>query len=237
MSSLTASTGAIRSVSAALRTLGGQGPVEVPARSSGLPFITITRQAGAGGRSLADRLVERFNETVGDPPWRVYDRELIERVATDHGLPRWVIEGVAERTHSWLEDMASGLVFESPRPPDESVYRKVIATIRGLARTGHAVLIGRGAAFCTQDLPGGVHIQLVGPYEDRVRHVAAERGMSLKEADRWVRQTEAQREAFYRKYWAERARSLERFTLVINTSRIDLPTQVSLVGDLLGVHS
>lgn len=47
-----------------------------------LPFITISRQAGAGGRSLAQRLVERLNELEPDDrPWSAWERNWSRRSA------------------------------------------------------------------------------------------------------------------------------------------------------------
>jgi len=236
MSQGTMSSGAMRSVAAAIRTLGGQPNEPATTRPPGLPFITITRQAGCGGETLGAALIERFNARGADPPWAAFGRALIERVAQDHGLPGHVVESFSERPHSWLEDIAAGLVYKNPRPPDAAVYAKVVATIHALARAGHVVLVGRGSVCCTQDLRTGIHIRLVGDLEDRVARMAARRKLAPDEARRVVEQTDAHREAFYRRFWSQRAQAPERFTLVINTSRVDLEQQVAMIESLTPVR-
>lgn len=222
----------IRSVEAVLHTLG-QGAPDKAGRSGGHGFITLTRQAGAGAAELADRLVEAFNAHGQSPPWRVYDRELIERVAKDHNLPKWVVEQVGERSHSWFEDIATGFNFEHPRPPDEAIYMKVAATVRALANQGHAVFVGRGASFCTQDLPGGLHVRLVAPIADRVKRVMRRRDLGLEQAERWVRDTDRHREAFLRRFWPYESRQCEHFSVVLNTARVSPELQVSIISMLV----
>ena len=53
------------------------------------PFVTISRQAGAGGHSLANVLIDRFHEQpdkelFGD--WEMFDQKLVAMVADDPGL-------------------------------------------------------------------------------------------------------------------------------------------------------
>ena len=42
-------------------------------------IITISRQFGSGGRELGKRLAEQLG-------WDYYDREIIDRLASEHGL-------------------------------------------------------------------------------------------------------------------------------------------------------
>ncbi len=222
----------IRSVEAVLHTLG-QGAPDQPGRADGHGFITLTRQAGAGAAELAERLVESFNAHGQTPEWQVYDRELIEKVAKDHNLPRWVVEQVGERSHSWFEDLASGFNFERPRPPDEAIYMKVAATIRALANQGQAVFVGRGAAFCTQDLPGGLHVRLVAPIADRVKRVMRRRDLTMAQAERWVRDADRHREMFLRRFWPYESRQAEHYSIVLNTARVSPELQVSIIAMLV----
>ena len=54
------------------------------------PFITISRQAGAGGTTVAELLARMLNEDCKarpEIPWTVFDRNLVEKVLEDHELP------------------------------------------------------------------------------------------------------------------------------------------------------
>jgi hypothetical protein len=124
------------------------------------PFVTIAREAGAGGRSLSHALADALNQRDDTTRWRAFDRELVEKVAADHQISETLVESLEKKTRSWLDELlVSG--------PESSfgVYRRVAATIRALAEVGGAVIVGRGGVFVTEGLPGGIHIRLVAPLE------------------------------------------------------------------------
>lgn len=197
------------------------------------PFITITRQEGAGAIELAQSLTTHLNQADADPPWKAYDRELIEQVAQDHGIAQDLIASLPDRPHSLLLDLAEGMRFDSSRPTDEAVYAKVIATIRSLARLGHSIIVGRGGVFCTQDLPAGIHLQLVAPLSYRLERFAQAHELNPAEARRRLEQIEQNRDAFIRRFWPKVDHLSDRFTLTINTAKVPVHTQVAIVGQLL----
>jgi len=180
------------------------------------PFVTILREAGAGGSTLAHALADALNERAGNGHWPAFDRELVEKVAEDHEISASLVEGLEEKSHTWLDK----LLVSGPSS-EFGVYRRVAATIRALAEVGSAVIVGRGGVFVTRDLPGGIHVRLVAPPDWRVRRVAATRGLSLREAERQVRETEELRAAFYRSRWPDKDIAAEHFDLTINTARVD----------------
>ena len=52
-----------------------------------LPFITISREYGCFGFSVAEKITELLNaDKKINPPWAAYNRELLDRVMRDMGL-------------------------------------------------------------------------------------------------------------------------------------------------------
>src|SRR5687767_1330894 len=65
------------------------------------PFITISRQAGAGGRSLAKQLADRLNSIdPGELPWTTWDNELVEKVASEHYVSPSRVEALEDERPS-----------------------------------------------------------------------------------------------------------------------------------------
>jgi cytidylate kinase len=228
---------ASRPIIAALRAMLRDRPASSADPGPARPFVTISRQAGAGAHPLAGRLVERFNADKPDPPWRFYDRELIEKVAEDHGLSEALVASVPDRPQSLLADLVEGMRFDRSRPTDEYVYRKVIATIRALAQLGHTVIVGRGGAYCTQDLSGGVHVRLVASMASRVRYVAQRQGMAEADAAERIEQIQQRRDRFYNRFWPGAVGNLDRFSIAINTDAVGLDQQVQIIGQLVAARS
>ncbi|MFA7235662.1 MAG: cytidylate kinase-like family protein [Phycisphaeraceae bacterium] len=200
------------------------------------PFITISRAHAALHPAMLDQLLRQLNIHQPNPPWQCYDRELIEEVAHDHGLSVSLIQSLQEHPHSILEDILEGLRADQPRPPDEVVYAKVVATLRTLARAGRAVLVGRGGAFCTQDMPGGIHIRFVAPKEFRIRRLMQAENVDRNQAERLLHDADDKRRAFYTRFWRRQpdaADSCELFTLTINSAAVPLEIQVATITQLV----
>ena len=191
------------------------------------PFITISRQAGAGGRSIALALAARLNKIdPGDLPWTVWDNELVEKVVAKHHLPRETVAALESDAPSWLEQSVASLALGGSRsyPEDGMVYHAVATTIRSLTEMGRVAIVGRGGAFITSDIAGGIHLRLVAPLQYRVLRTAEAMGTSdLASAEATVRQRDHSREQFYQRHWPERPLVPENFTGILNTAAI--PTQ------------
>lgn len=194
------------------------------------PFVTISRQAGAGGASLGRELVERLNArdrreiaAEGGQPWTLWDDELVSKVAAEHHLPAALVETLEEQQPSWLGQFLASLPSLAPGSGESAadefrVYRRVAITIRALAEAGRVVVVGRGGAFITHALPLGVHVRLVAPLRERVAATASDAGVTPDAAAKLVHDKDQKQHAFYRRHWPGRAVEPESYTATLNTS-------------------
>jgi cytidylate kinase len=189
-----------------------------------LPFVTITRQAGTGGiyfgRALADRLNRR--QPNHPHPWQWLDRELIERIAADHHISTDLIESLEKSSHSWIEEFLSGLSHTDKSPSEMAVFRRVMQTIRALARAGHVVLVGMASELMTRGVPGnaGLHIHLIAPLEWRIQNLAKNDNLSHDEARKRVQLLDRDRDTLVRRYFPNINNRLEYNHITLNTSML-----------------
>ena len=218
--------------------LGSLRSVPVPIHEGGrpggpLPFITISRQAGAGGWALGARLLHRLRgrEPEADPPWTSWDRELVEKVADDHHISRRLVESLEQKSRSWLEELLGGMTAHDV--DEYAIYRRVATTVRALAQAGHAILVGRGGVFITRSMPQGIHIRLVAPIQNRVERMMGELSLDHAAAERWVREQDRRRDHFYQKYWPGASIGPESFTLTLNTGLVSDEAAADAVAALV----
>jgi cytidylate kinase len=205
----------IRPVLAALRAAQTQEPVAAGASAiEHAPFITISRQPGISTDRFTRSLAEHLNAI--SPGWKVWDRELVEKVAADHHISRELVEAVGRTSKSWLEEFIQGLSIAAGDPDEQALYKRVGMTIRALAQAGKAIIVGRGAINITSNMQDGVHIRLVAPWGYRVWRLADELGISRDEATEAIEKLEREREVFYRHYWQHRPPSSEMFSITLN---------------------
>lgn len=185
------------------------GPRAMEGESAVQPVITISREVGALGTAVAQDLGKKLK-------WPVYDRELINEIATQLNAPEPEVRMLDERTVGWLEGFASGFLSKKAISP-YSYLKYLIATVRGLSEIGGCILVGRGGNFILPER--ALSVRLVASMEDRIRNVAECRGIPEKEAANWIRETERERTEFVRSNFGRDPEDPHEYDLVLNTSR------------------
>jgi cytidylate kinase len=212
-------------------------PQELLSGSALKPFVTISRESGAGGVTLAANLAEYLNEVdPADTPWSVWDRELAQRVAQESNISQTLVETLEDKSQNWLSELLGGFnPSDSPESASEfRVFWKTSATIRAIAQVGRAIIVGRGGAFVTSRMPQGIHIRLVAPIDYRIKNYAYIFGMSLVDAEKKVKELDHNRQAFYKRYWPNRPLTPQAFTATFNTAVIGEKELARSVAALMG---
>lgn len=224
----------VRPIIGALKTPSHVGAPHAPSARPIIPFITISRQAGAGAWVLTQGLVERLNEIdPGELAWSGWDRELIEKVAADHHISRDLVESLEERDHSWLSEFLSGLSISSEAPSEETVFRDVSTTVRALAQAGRVVIIGTGAVFIAKNLPGAVHVRLIAPLEHRIHSLSQRNNLTHHQAEHEVKRLDHNREAFYARHWPSHSLIPDMFHLTVNVGKLNEEQTVDCIAALV----
>jgi cytidylate kinase len=141
----------------------------------------------------------------------------VERIAHDLGLRPALLGTVDERRKSWLLEVVEG--FSTARGVTENAYvRHLVQTVLSLAAHGECVIVGRGAAVI---LPPEttLRVRLVGDLADRIAATSRRLGLTRREAERWVEQTDRERVRFIQDHLQKDSRDPAHYDLVLNTSR------------------
>jgi hypothetical protein len=195
------------------------------------PVVTLSRQAGAGGVSVADAVAAYLSSKSprGAVPWTVFDRNLVEKVLEEHGLPKDVGQFMPEDEHSLLNDAVEDIL--GLHPSRWRLVHNTTQTVLRLARLGHCVLVGRGAPVVTAHLPLAFHVRLVGSMEARVAHLQAYLNVSARKARGVVEEEDAGRARYMKKYFKRDIDDPTLYHLVLNTDRIPYEEASRIVGD------
>ena len=148
------------------------------------PYVTISRQAGAGGHTLAKALIEHFDERdnkdlFGD--WEMFDQKLVTMVADDPDL-RVSVEALLGEEYRKAADDFFRQLFTSTTPQD-IVMDRMFRLVRTIAEVGKAVVVGRAGSEVTRGLGHpGVSVRLVAPEEFRIKHMMEMNNLTEKQA-------------------------------------------------------
>jgi cytidylate kinase len=180
-----------------------------PARTG--PYISISREAGAGGLAIA-RIVGR---QLG---WDVLDKELLEFMAERYNMPRDMLEIVDETKANWFYDVLGAFLDARIVSHDSFVYH--LERIIYLASLhGNVVFVGRGAQFALPRI-SGIAARVIKPKPQRIKAMAARQQISALEAVTRVDELDKNRREFCRRHFHHDIENSAEYDIIINTDRL-----------------
>jgi cytidylate kinase len=171
--------------------------------------VALSRLPG----SLGDDVGRLVAEQLG---YQFYDREILRRIAESAQARECTVASLDEKDRPTLTDWLCALTLDSYLSPYG--YREHLKRVlSAVARVGGAVILGRGAHLL---LPPGsaLRVLVVAPLPFRVHAYAEREGVALSEAERQVREQEAERRAFLRRHFHAELTDPLAFDLVLNTA-------------------
>ena len=158
-------------------------------------IITVSRQFGSGGHSIAQAVAER----LGIP---FYDNQLITEVAKQSGLSEDFIrenEEYASHSSSFLYQLAMSTAGTYGYP---SVYQKLYEAqtkvIQDLAEKESCVIVGRCADYILRDRGDCLHIFIHADNEHRSKHILEKYGPTDKTTAQRIKDKDNRRRNYYR---------------------------------------
>ncbi len=177
-----------------VRWLLGRGdedrePETAPRTVARFQNICISREAGAGGATIARMVGQRLG-------WKVYDDELLDAIAHRMELPLDDVRSFDELAPSAVQDWLLPL-REEHYAPQEAYLDHLAKLIEAIGRAGESVLVGRGAGFM---LPREttLSLRIIAPLRIRALRLADRMGVSVRTARRAARDLDRRRSHFDR---------------------------------------
>lgn len=206
-----------------------------------MPVVTISRQFGAGGSSVAAMV-------AADLGAEVVDKSLIEEVARRLQLSPGDVEKQEERPRTLLEKlvrsfsslepmMGAGWTPPYPDPlfdPRKEIVLLTQQVIREVAKGGNVVIVGRGAGFALRAVPGVFRVFLRAPDAARAAVLMTRLKIGEAEARRKMHETDANRAAYIHQLYGRDWCDPDEYELIVNTGRLGYRAAADLI--LLGLR-
>jgi cytidylate kinase len=195
----------------------------------GKPFLTVSRQYGCMALETGLRFTECLNRLkASEAKWTLYDKEIVSRIACDMKMSKRLADLLTSGTRTKIARYMDAHLAKWP--VEDEVFQGMVRVIRTICEKGHAVVVGRGACKIAQDLPNGFHIRIVAPLPWRTQQVASFYQLSEEDAIRTIRLFDAEREAFFRKYFDEDIGNPNLYDMVLNQGTLSMDLIVDLVA-------
>lgn len=214
----------------------------LPGHVRGAPpsqYITLSRECGSGGSTLAHMLAARLNREQppheGQPEWTVFDQEIVQHMLTSHDLSPKLARFLPEQRLSELSSSVGEIVGLHPNLWD--LVQRTNQFLRNLAMQGRTILVGRGANFATAGIPGGIHVRLTAPSEFRDRHMSHVMKTSIRDAATHNRRVDAGRRSYVRSVFDHDVSNPLAYDMVINTARLELDQASAMIAALVALRA
>ena len=193
-------------------------------------IITIGRQFGSGGRQIGELVAKE----LGIP---FLDEELITLAAESSDLCAEAIAEADEKSaNSLLYTLAMGssAMLHSSHynmPINDKVFLVQSDVIRGAAKKGSAVIVGRCADYVLREHPRLLSVFIYADDEFRINNLLKRDSISRTEAQSLINKTDRRRANYYNFYTGNRWGVMENYDLSINASKISQESAAKLIAE------
>jgi cytidylate kinase len=198
---------------------------------SGLPVITISRQYGAGGRTIARGLSARF-----DIPW--YDKDFVAETAAKSGYSEEDIRQEGEQLSAGGRFLNSVLntsaAYSSSHDGIFLAQKQVIMELSA----SPCIIVGRCADYILKE--AGIFRFSLFLYADlpfrlaRARQLHENGGMDLR---KYVEKVDSQRDTYYRNYTHRSLGDFSLYDLCLNSGRMSMDDNIEFIAQMIEIVS
>lgn len=182
-------------------------------------IICISREYGSGARLISQMLGERLGI-------KVYDKVLLEQVASEYGLSEAAISKADEKPAGWF-DMGFPMGLRNPYKDtydalfyvlNDKVFDLQAKTMKKLAASGSCIIVGRAAEEVLKDDPDMVSIFFHAHRPDRVKRIMEYEGIDAATAEKRIDKVDKSRANYHDYYSSKKWGRCSTYDLAVCTS-------------------
>lgn len=182
--------------------------VKKTASKKELPLITISREMGSGGRPIAYLAAKKLR---GE--WRVYHKDLIDKIAKQANLEKALIKEIDEKKLGLVDELIGN--FFGKRYPSLNIYHKnLIKVLSEIGQRGYAIIVGRGADYL---FPKALKVRIICLMEQRIKWEMEFEHLDRKQAIERIENSDNQRYQFIKTLYRHDIKKAHHYDLVIRT--------------------
>jgi cytidylate kinase len=196
-------------------------------------LVTIEREYGCGGGTIAARLAERLG-------WKLWDQLITEEIARLAKVDAATVKRCDERMDSRLHRLAKSFwrgSYERGTPLGDQVFDTdcMMSWMQDIAnrigREGNAVVVGRGTPYLLRENPDAFHVFLYAPRAEKIRRTIAD-GHTEPEAEDLVDSVDRERVAYVKHYFNADWPTRSLYHLMLNTAVGDEPVIQTILSTM-----
>ena len=188
------------------------------------PLITISREMGSGGKSTANLIAAQLGK-----PWKVYDHELIDKIAKNKNLEEELIRSIDPKRLP-LADIITAKTFGKRFSHLSGYHRHLIRVMTLVGLKGYVIILGRGANFL---FPHALNIRMICQFDQRITWQMTYEHIPRTEAIKRIEESDKERKEFVESLFNHNHSKAHHYDMVIRTgSEITVEDANNIIIDL-----
>ena len=206
--------------------------------------ITINRELGSGGKTVAKLLAQK----LGVP---YYDKSHLQSVEDKEGLNEEKIENLKSKKRSWWPDLKRLVELDGgfavsiydnlpnyavPEKNDtDQKFRMEQEILKGIVDSESCVVVGRCSFVTFKDHPNHLHIWIQSPMECRVERVMKKKGIASEaEAEKFIKEVDKLCDDYAKRHTGVSRYDPRNYDLVISMADKTAEEAVDLILKYIG---
>ncbi|MCH3960730.1 MAG: cytidylate kinase-like family protein [Solobacterium sp.] len=188
-------------------------------------IITISRQFGSGGHSIAEMTAQKLG-------LERYGREIIEQISARSGFAEDYVNEQSESADAGgiFGAIASTDYYESSNRI--AIWTEQCKVIREMADKGPCVFVGRCADYVLKQDYDLLRVFIYADMEYRADRIVRVYGQSDIKPEKRLKEKDKRRAAYYEIYTDQKFGDPKNYDLCLNSGRIGLEESAELIADL-----
>ena len=181
-----------------------------------MSIITISRQTGSLGNLIAGQLAGRLG-------YELISEETLHQMGLDCDAEFAKACSMYETEHPkgfWDR-------FFFSNPVNTSLFARLNYEI---AAKGNAIILGRGAQVVLEDKPGVFRVRVVAPAQIRIRRIMDLKGLTEREADRFINWHDKQRRHLIESVFHVDLSDWSLYDMILNTAGLDTEAGLEILA-------
>ena len=183
-------------------------------------IITVSRQFGSGGKTVAREVATRLNIPC-------YDHELIEKVQKDSGFTKEYINENGESSSTGILTTMFGTSFGR-----DLVWTSQCKVICRLAKEGPCVIVGRCADFVLRDKAELLKVFIQSDLKTRTERIMSTYKEGKASAEKRIKEWDKRKAAYYRYYTDMEWGVATNYDISLDSGKIGIDKCVEIIVDL-----
>lgn len=190
--------------------------------------ITISREFGSGGRTIAKTVAERLG-------YAYYDQALVSKIAEQSGYSEEFIKERGEdatSTSSFLFNYARTAGHgEINVAASDRIYMLTAGIIKSLPAEGPCVIVGRCSDYILANRSDALHVFIYADMEFKKARILEKYGETAEHIERRIESKSKRRRVYYETYTGRNWGKSEYFDICLNSGRLGIDRCIDIIAE------